>query len=87
VDAVSPVLRGRKGPPPLLFDHQHQARRELDDAVRPAADHAFVNRRMARRADDEQIGLDLGRQSDDVANRVSGQDMGSSSTWLSAAIL
>src|SRR5262245_32970711 len=38
------------------FHDQNRAGCELDDTVRPAPDHPFVKRRMARCADDKQVG-------------------------------
>src|SRR5262245_45993512 len=61
--------------PPSLHD-QHRALRELHDAVGPAADHALVQCRMAFRADDEQIDLELGREPNDVAHGMARDDVG-----------
>src|SRR5262245_21219666 len=60
--------------PPSLHD-QHRALRELHDAVGPAADHALVQCRMAFRADDEQIDLELGREPNDVAHGMARDDV------------
>src|SRR5262245_42500849 len=60
--------------PPSLHD-QHRALRELHDAVGAAADHALVQCRMAFRADDEQIDLELGREPNDVAHGMARDDV------------
>src|SRR5712691_9882287 len=61
--------------PPLLHD-QYRTLRELHHAVGPAADHALVQCRMAFRSDDEQIDLELGREPNDVAHGMAGDDVG-----------
>ena len=58
------------------FDHQHRALRELHDSICTAADHSLVERGMACGPDDQQIGLDVGRELDDVPHGVPRQDMG-----------
>ena len=47
----------------------------MHDAVRAAADHAIIERRMTARPDHEQIGLEIAREVDDVAHRMTGNDM------------
>ena len=41
----------------------------MNEPVGPAAEHPFVNLRMARRADNEQVGLQLSRKRADAVVR------------------
>jgi hypothetical protein len=50
--------------------------RKLNHAIGAAADHPLVKRGMAGGADDEEVGADVGRELDDVADRVPGQEVG-----------
>lgn len=50
--------------------------RKLNHAVGAAADHPLIKRGMAGGADDEEVGPDVGRELDDVADRMPGQEMG-----------
>jgi hypothetical protein len=52
------------------FHHQHRALSELHDAIRPTANHSFVQRRMACRPDNEQLNLEIACKLDNVAHRA-----------------
>src|ERR1700758_4788689 len=49
---------------------------ELHNPIGAAADQSLVQRRVASRADNEQLGLEVLRQFDDVPYGMSGDDMG-----------
>src|SRR5712691_2325261 len=59
-----------------LLHHQHRAFGELHDAIGTAPDHPLVERGMAGRPNDEQVYLELGRELDDVADGMAGQQVG-----------
>jgi len=62
--------------PRSLFHHQYWTMRKLDHAIRATPDHPLVKGRMAGGADDQQVSLDVGREFDDIADRVPGQEVG-----------
>jgi hypothetical protein len=62
--------------PLLLFHDQHRTLDKLNNPIGAAADHSFIKGGMAGGADDKQVGLDLGRKFDDIANRVSSENVG-----------
>src|SRR5437660_9946658 len=55
---------------------QHRTGSEMHDAVGAAANHAIVERGVAARADDEQVGLEIAREIDDVENGMPDKDVG-----------
>jgi hypothetical protein len=50
-----------------LFDNEYRTRRVVQDLLCSAADHAIIQCRVAARADDEEVDLELGRKPDDVS--------------------
>src|SRR5262249_13502950 len=62
--------------PTSLSHHEHRAGREVHDAVRAAAHHAVVERRVTARPHHEQVGLPIAGEVDNVAHRMTGDDMG-----------
>jgi len=48
----------------------------MHDTVRATAHHAIVERRMTARPDHEQIGLEITGEVDNVADRMTGDDVG-----------
>jgi hypothetical protein len=48
----------------------------VDQAVGPATEHSFIEFRMTRRSNDQQVNVELSSEPNDVADRMSRQNMG-----------